>query len=248
MEMQIFQFELASEIRGCVIDGEPAVCAKDVAVALGYSNPSKAINDHCKGVTIRYPLQTEGGMQEARFIREADLYRLIMRANTSAAERFQDWVCEEVLPTIRATGGFGATMPQSYSQALIALAASVEKEEQAERRLIAVAPKVAYANKLADSAGVMTTTAVAKRMRMSAKCLHKMLHEHGVLFRTDGGWVPYSKYQHLEGTYFKFVVSEYYGSGDSVQRRSQSLKWLEAGAQWVMAEVERWRVRQVQEA
>lgn len=101
-----FQFE-KTDVRVLTDDqGEPLFVAKDVAVALGYTNPSKAISDHCKGVTIRYPLQTAGGMQEVRVIKEPDVYRLIFKSKLPSAEKFEKLVMEEILPSIRKTGKY----------------------------------------------------------------------------------------------------------------------------------------------
>jgi len=99
-----FEFH-GTEIR--VISGEGGVwfVAKDVAAALGYQNSRKALADHCKGVTKRNTL-TSGGNQEVAVIQEPDVYRLIMRSKLPSAEKFADWVFEEVLPTIRRTGTY----------------------------------------------------------------------------------------------------------------------------------------------
>lgn len=97
------------DIRVVDHDGNPWFVARDVATILGYVNTNKTINKFCKrstslkeltGVPNRYPLQIT-----TKLIPESDLYRLIMRSDMPEAERFQDWVCEEVLPTIRRTGG-----------------------------------------------------------------------------------------------------------------------------------------------
>lgn len=82
-------------------DGEPLFCGKDVATALGYTNTNKGIRDHCKGVPIRYPLETPGGTQQVRFITEGDLYRLVFNSKLPEAEKFEAWVVDEVLPSIR---------------------------------------------------------------------------------------------------------------------------------------------------
>lgn len=84
----------------------PLFVAKDVAEALGYKNSNKAINDHCKGVTKQYPLETLGGRQSVNVICEADMYRLIFGSKLKSAVKFQDWVFSVVLPTIRQTGSF----------------------------------------------------------------------------------------------------------------------------------------------
>lgn len=100
-----YTFDGAS-IRVLEINGDPWFVGKDVAEALGYTNPSKAIGDHCKGVTKRYPLQTAGGVQEVRVLSEPDVLRLIVNSNLPAAEKFERWVFEDVLPAIRKTGSY----------------------------------------------------------------------------------------------------------------------------------------------
>lgn len=102
-----FRFE-KHDIRVVHIDGEPHFVGKDVCDALGHSNASKAMGDHCKGVTKRYPLLTNGGMQELRVLAEADVLRLIVSSTLPAAEAFERWVFEEVLPSIRRTGSYSA--------------------------------------------------------------------------------------------------------------------------------------------
>lgn len=106
-----FSFDGAS-IRVLEIDGEPWFVGRDVAEALGYANPADAITKHCKGVAKRYPLQTAGGTQEVRFLSEPDVLRLIVSSSLPAAERFERWVFEDVLPTIRKTGSYTTKKPQ----------------------------------------------------------------------------------------------------------------------------------------
>lgn len=108
-----FKFQDSVEVRTVTNDsGEVLFVGKDVCDALGYTNASKAIGDHCKGVTIRYPLQTAGGVQEARVLTEADVLRLIVNSKLPAAEAFERWVFEEVLPSIRKTGSYTAPAAQ----------------------------------------------------------------------------------------------------------------------------------------
>lgn len=103
-----FSFE-SHQVRVLVDDlGATLFVAKDVATALGYANTSDAIKSHCKGVAESYPLQTAGGMQEARVIREADLYRLIFGSTLPSAQEFERLVVEEILPSIRKTGKYEA--------------------------------------------------------------------------------------------------------------------------------------------
>jgi len=118
----IIPFQTAQfSIRAVDIDGEPWFVGKDIAQALGYADPTNAIKQHCKGVVKHHPLQTEGGMQEARIISEPDLFRLVVASQLPAAEKFERWVFEEVLPAIRKTGryqhGKGAGAPSLLRQA-----------------------------------------------------------------------------------------------------------------------------------
>ena len=76
-----------------------------IAKALGYSNPSKAVIQHCKGVT-KLGIPSKGGKQETNCIPEGDLYRLVTHSELPSAERFESWVFDEVLPTLRKTGSY----------------------------------------------------------------------------------------------------------------------------------------------
>lgn len=104
-ELQIFNSGEFGEIRTIEIDGKPYFVGTDVAKALGYSNPRKAILDHCKGVTKR-DTPTSSGIQSMSYINEGDLYRLIMKSKLPSAEKFESWVMDEVLPTIRKAGSY----------------------------------------------------------------------------------------------------------------------------------------------
>lgn len=103
MSIQIFENTDFGQIRIIEISGEPWFMASDIAMALGYEKPNNAVNAHCKKINkFSYP---ETG-QPVNIIPESDVYRLIMRSKLESAERFQDWVMEEVLPTIRQTGQY----------------------------------------------------------------------------------------------------------------------------------------------
>lgn len=108
-EILSFSFESSSSSVRIVTyqDGSWAAVGKDVCDLLGYVNHNDAMNCHCKGVAERYPLQTAGGVQEARVIREPDVYRLIAKSERPEAEPFERWIFEEVLPAIRKRGFYG---------------------------------------------------------------------------------------------------------------------------------------------
>lgn len=130
-ELQIFNSEEFGEVRTIEIDGKPYFVGTDVAKALGYSNPRKAILDHCKGVTKR-DTPTSSGVQSMSYINEGDLYRLIMKSKLPSAEKFEAWVMDEVLPTIRKTGSYQKPMTVAEQIQLLALG-NQDHEERIEK-------------------------------------------------------------------------------------------------------------------
>ena len=130
--IQIFNNDEFGEVRILKEDGNFYFVASDVAKKLGYVNSSKAVNDHCKGVTKRYTL-TKGGNQELNFIPESDVYRLIVHSKLPAAERFEKWVFDEVLPSIRKTGSYSKPMSE-----LEILQCSINQLIEQERKIKAL--------------------------------------------------------------------------------------------------------------
>ena len=104
-QVMLFENEEFGQLRMIFIDGKQYFMANDVAKALGYSVPKDAITRHCKGAMFQRYL-TDGGEQEVKVIPEGDVYRLIIRSKLPKAEEFEKWVFDEVLPSIRKTGGY----------------------------------------------------------------------------------------------------------------------------------------------
>lgn len=104
-KLQIFNSGEFGEIRTIEINGKPYFVGTDVAKALGYNNPRDAVSRHCKGV-VKRDTPTSSGIQSMSYINEGDLYRLIMKSKLPSAEKFESWVMDEVLPTIRKTGSY----------------------------------------------------------------------------------------------------------------------------------------------
>ena len=107
--LTVFSNQQFGEIR--TIDEPNGIyfCGKDVATALGYSNDRDALRRHCrqKGV-VKCDTLTNGGKQSLVFINEGNLYRLIVHSKLPTAEQFEQWVFDEVLPSIRKTGEYKA--------------------------------------------------------------------------------------------------------------------------------------------
>lgn len=134
-ELQIFNNEEFGEVRMTEINGKPYFVATDVATALGYTNPRKAISDHCKGVTKR-DTPTSSGVQQMSYINEGDLYRLIMKSKLPSAEKFEKWVMEEVLPSIRKNGGYIAGQETLSDEELLSKALMVAQRKIDEKNNI----------------------------------------------------------------------------------------------------------------
>ena len=106
--LQIYNNDVFGKIRGMMIDGKPYFVGKDVASALGYKDTKNALKDHVKAkYKRRGQIATPSGKQMATLINEPGLYSLIMSSKLPAAEEFQDWIFEKVIPSIRKTGAYG---------------------------------------------------------------------------------------------------------------------------------------------
>jgi prophage antirepressor-like protein len=110
-QLQVFKNSEFGELEIREFEGKIYFPASDCAKLLGYSNPRKAVIDHCKGVT-KCDTLSEGGVQEKNYIPEGDLYRLITSSKLPTAEKFEKWVFDEILPAIRKTGGFSMKTPE----------------------------------------------------------------------------------------------------------------------------------------
>lgn len=107
-QLQIFNNAEFGQVRTIVDGGKILFCASDIAKALGYEKPNNAINTHCKNATLKQGIITDnlGRKQNANFIPEGDIYRLVVRSKLPTAEKFESWVFDEVLPSIRKTGSY----------------------------------------------------------------------------------------------------------------------------------------------
>lgn len=104
-ELQIFENPEFGKVRTVSVEDKVYFVANDVAKALGYTVPKDAVTRHCKGA-LKQRYLTEGGEQEMKVIPEGDVYRLVIKSQLPAAEKFESWIFDEVLPAIRKTGGY----------------------------------------------------------------------------------------------------------------------------------------------
>lgn len=185
MELQIFENSEFGKIRTSVDDdGRILFCGIDVAKALGYSRTADAVRTHTKG-SVKRRVLTNGGIQWLFFIPEPDVYRLIFRSKLPAAEQFEQWVVETVLPTIRKHGAY--ITPQTLEQLIAnpnAAAKLFHELKQLETRLTDMQPKAEYYNALVDTNVLTNIRQTAKELRIPEKLFTYLLVEMGFAYRT----------------------------------------------------------------
>ena len=202
-ELQIFQNEEFGQVRTIEDNGKILFLASDVCAILGYSNARDAISRHCKGV-VKHDIPTNSGIQSVSFLPEGDIYRLVMRSKLPGAERFESWVCDEVLPSIRKNGSY--QLPQTYAEALRQLA---DKAEEAERLAIEnqeLKPKAEFFDAVTDSKDAFDMKNVANVLDMGIgrNNLFKFLRDQKILMADNR---PYQDY--IDRGYFRVVEQKY---------------------------------------
>lgn len=207
-QIQVFNNEEFGEIR-TLCEGERVLfCGSDVAKALGYAAPRNAISARCKGALKRCAL-TNGGEQEMYFIPESDVYRLVFGSKLPTAEKFTDWVTEEVLPSIRKHGAYMTQEklqevlcnPDALFQIVSALKEESDKRKALEIQNSALAVDLAIAQPKADyfddcmaRGGLMNFRDTAKLLGMRQKEFIDNLLRDSYLYRDKRGrLLPYQK-------------------------------------------------------
>lgn len=196
--IQIFNNEQFGRVRIIMSDeNKPMFLANDVARSLGYAKPANAISTHCKGVTVLVtPVQNQYGtpvMQDVKYIPESDVSRLVMRSKLPQAEQFQDWVCDEVLPAIRKTGGYMSAKETDTPEMIMARAVLVANDtiarqkqqlEQAHKQVAALAPKAELMDKVLDTDQKIDVGQAAKILNLpfGRNTLFQRLRERGIFF------------------------------------------------------------------
>lgn len=209
-ELKIFENPEFGSIRTLEKDGKILFCGSDIAKALGYAIPSKAVNTHCKSEGVsKMEVPTNGGMQEMLFITEGNVYRLITHSKLPAAEQFERWVFDEVLPDIRKHGAYmtadtleaAILNPDYLIQILTALKGEQEKRKALEaetavqkQQIAELQPKASYYDVVLNCKDLLSVTEIAKDYGKSGTWLNKKLHELGVQFKQGKIWLLYQKY------------------------------------------------------
>ncbi|MFQ9545792.1 MAG: phage antirepressor [Clostridium sp.] len=170
-----------------------------------------------------------------KFLTESGVYKLIFKSHKEEAERFQDWVTDEVLPTIRKTGGMVVEgreedfvnnyFPSFSEEVKLGMVQDLLKKNKELK------PKADYYDKVLmptdednNFTKLLTVTEVAKDLGISAKRLNNLLHEKGIIFKKGKTWHLYSQHQDKIPEYADYHITEY----------SQTLKFTEKGRKWIL--------------
>lgn len=240
--LQVFNNEQFGQVRFITVEGKQYAVASDIAKALGYAIPSKAVNTHCKGVS-KMEVPTNGGVQEMLVIPEGDIYRLIIKSKLPSAEKFESWVFDTVLVSIRETGGY---IPVSESddenmimaKALLIAQKNIEKKDkllQAQEQKINVlsedlSNKNRFIKQLSSSENSLLVREVAKvaskaNLIIGERKLWAKLREWGLIFKNstepmqsgiDRGYFEVSEgTRECNGRVFTYRTTRVTGKGQS---------------------------------
>lgn len=256
MEIQLFNSSQFGELRTTIQDNKIWFCLVDVCRALNLSNPRK-VKSQLKGagVTTSYGgvqtgIKSDGtpAMQqvELNFIDEPNLYRCIFQSRKKEAERFQDWVFNEVLPSIRETGGYIPVKEEETPEMIMARALRIAEQTIAnhrqqldiargtialqEKEIQTLSPKAEYTDKVLQSNSTLTTNQIALELGMTAIALNKFLSDAGIQYRQGNAWLLKSQYR--DKGYSELKTYSYLDRDGKIQTRSQMV-WTESGRMFI---------------
>ena len=180
-----------------IINAKPYFPATECAKILGYSKPHSAIERHCRYSLkqgVPHP-QSPGKIIEVNFIPEGDLYRLIIRSKLPASERFEAWVFDTVLPSIRKYGAY--ISPETLEEMVQSpefVATLLEELKKEQAKIAEMAPKASYYNKILQCKQAIPVSLIAKDYGFSAARFNKILHNYGIQYKISGCWLLYQEH------------------------------------------------------
>lgn len=202
-ELMVFENPEFGTVRTLEESGNVLFCGSDVAKSLGYKSPKDAISAHCKGA-VKRRTPTNSGEQEMLFIPESDLYRLVFSSKLPTAEKFTDWVTEEVLPSIRKNGGYingqESMTPDELMAAALIMASKTIENQKARLSALTVEnqimqPKADYFDDLVDRNLLTNFRDTAKQFHTRQNDFVSFLLGKKYIYRDKAGkLLPYQQY------------------------------------------------------
>lgn len=240
-KIEIFTHEQFGEVRTVIENEKILFCASDIAKALGYTNPNKAVNDHCTAITKRYS-PISGKTQQINFIPEGDIYRLILRSRLQSTKKFEHWIFDEIIPSIRKTGSYMTpdtlykclSDPRAMANILIALADEQDKNKklaEENTKLIEVVeeqkPKVTYYDTIMSNPHLIPITIIAKDYGMTGSALNNLLNDWKIQFKRGNYWSLYAQYQNKGYTHTMTMLDKNNGAVYT------SMQWTQLGRKFI---------------
>ena len=215
-ELQIFNNPEFGSVRTITKDNEPMFCLADVCKALDITNAGNVKQRLSEKGIHNADTPTKGGMQNMVFINESNLYKVIFHSRKPSAERFTDWVTDEVIPSIRKNGGYIANQEQMTPEQIVANALIVAQNiiSQKDRQIEEMKPKVDFFDAVADSKTAISMNEVAKVLAIKGygrNNLFEFLRNEGILDRFN---VPYQRY--VDCGWFRVIEQKYMKNGEPV--------------------------------
>lgn len=173
-EIKVFENSEFGKLQIITIEGKEYFPATECAEILGYKRGRDAVSSHCRGA-VKYRSNENGILRDKMYIPEGDLYRLIIRSKLPSAERFEKWVFEEILPTIRKTGGY-VSDDEMFIRTYLPGLGEAEKAifkttlsalKSANEKIAADAPKVRFAESVSASADTILISDLAKLLKQN---------------------------------------------------------------------------------
>ena len=203
-QIEIFNSPEFGSIRIVEENGKYLFCGADVAKSLGYKDTVNALKTHCRedGVAFYHLTDSLGREQKAKFISEGNLYRLIVHSKLPSAERFERWVFDEVLPSIRQHGAYltreklweVATSPEALLKLCSDLLAEREKNAALQADNARLQGKAVYYDLFIDLRHSTNLRTTAKELDVPERRFIRFLLERRYVYRTPSGYVlPYAK-------------------------------------------------------
>ena len=190
-ELQVFENNQFGQMRTLTENGNTLFCGSDVAKALGYTNAPDALTRHCRGI-VKRDTPTSSGVQTMSFIPEGDVYRLITHSKLPTAEKFERWVFDEVLPTVRQTGAY--MTPETIEKVLMnpdTIISLATQLKELQTKVEQDKPKVLFADAVAASHTSILIGDLAKLIRQNGvevgqNRLFQWLRDNGYLIKRKG--------------------------------------------------------------
>lgn len=208
-ELRLFETPEFGKVRTLSVNNEPYFMLADICRVLEIGNSSQAKTRLKKdGLISNEVIDSLGRLQQADFINESNLYKLVFQSRKPQAEKFGDWVTDEVLPSIRKTGSYSLQpqLPTTYLEALEALVESEKIKQQQATQIQELKPKAEFYNAVVDSETAIDMGSVAKVLNMGIgrNKLFQILRDKKVL---QGNNQPYQLY--IDRGYFRCIESSY---------------------------------------